>query len=320
MAEALDIFKQYEHFCKSMLDAYAVVDRTGKVVKFNQLFSALVATRPNRIKKSESFDDLLTLDMNQEPLKIIDLLEKNSPTRLDEIHGQSNENDHLNLIIGVYPLISDDETVGVFLLLRDVTAETNLQDKYKDRSSAAVTDKLTGLYNRTYFEEHLPKILERVIAEPGQDQISVIMADIDHFKKVNDTHGHQAGDFIIREVSRIFRENFRKSDIAFRYGGEEFLAILPAATAADAARMAEKVRHAAEAVYVFNDISIPITVSLGVAQLQVEKESAEEAIARADSALYHSKQNGRNLVSIHHGDGSHICANEEEADNLGVSA
>ena len=313
MAEALEIFQQYEHFCKSMLDAYAVIDRTGKVVKFNQLFAALVATRPNRIKKSESLNDLLTLSMNQQPLTTQDLLERTSPTQLDEIHGQSADNEDLNLIIGIYPLLSDGECVGTFLLLRDVTAETNLQDKYKDRSSAAVTDKLTGLYNRTYFEEHLPKILERISSEgPGQDKISVIIVDIDHFKSVNDTHGHQAGDFVIREVSKIFREKFRKSDIAFRYGGEEFLAILPAADLENAARMAEKVRQTAQAVYEFNGISIPITVSLGVAELKIGEESAETAIARADAALYYSKQNGRNLVSIHLGEDIEPRNREEE--------
>lgn len=303
---ALDLFKAHEHFAKCMLDAYAVIDTTGKIVKSNPMFAQLVGMRSRQILRADSFDDLLELSLAGNPLNIENILEHKSPTRIDEVSGKSKERDDLNLIIGVYPFISDDdEHVGAFVLIRDVTAETNLQDKYKDKATQSITDALTGLYNRAYFVEYMATQvthLEKLPADAPQKSISVIMLDIDHFKKTNDEFGHQAGDYVIKVVADIMKGAFRKTDIVCRYGGEEFLAILPGTELTGAATASEKLRKTIQDYnFTFEGSQIPITISSGVAQIQVGRESGDQTIARADAALYRSKETGRNQVSIHDG-------------------
>jgi diguanylate cyclase (GGDEF)-like protein len=130
------------------------------------------------------------------------------------------------------------------------------------------------------------------------------MIDIDHFKKVNDTYGHQAGDFVLASTAKIILAKMRSSDYVCRYGGEEFIAILPGTELAGAARAAEKIRQEiANFVYDLDGTTIPITASFGVAQLNPDKEDGKKTIARADAALYRAKQAGRNRVCIENGDG-----------------
>jgi diguanylate cyclase (GGDEF)-like protein len=137
----------------------------------------------------------------------------------------------------------------------------------------------------------------------GHRTMSLIMIDIDHFKKVNDVYGHQAGDYVIKTVAQLMRETFRKTDVVSRYGGEEFLAILPGTDVPGSLTAAEKLRtRVEEHEFVFDGKKMPIRVSSGVAQFRPTLESADETIARADSALYFSKENGRNRVSFHDGD------------------
>jgi diguanylate cyclase (GGDEF)-like protein len=160
-----------------------------------------------------------------------------------------------------------------------------------------VRDALSGLYNF----EHFKMILEAELrgTRVRRDKaVSLIMADLDHFKEVNDTFGHPAGDEVIRRFSHILRRNCRSLDIACRYGGEEFLLMLPGARLEDAGRIAEKIRRAFEAeLFQLGDEKAErrLTVSLGVASYY-GRETATELIARADRALYMAKQGGRNLV------------------------
>jgi diguanylate cyclase (GGDEF)-like protein len=303
---ALDMFRGHEHFTKCMLDAYAIVDTNGKVLKTNPLFSQLVGMRSRQILRADSFDELLEMGLAGKRLSINKILENRSPTRIDEVSGKSKDRDDLNLIIGFYPFLDDDDQlVGAFVLIRDVTAETNLQDKYKDKATQSITDALTGLYNRAYFVEYMTSQvshLEKLPETATQKSISVIMIDIDHFKKTNDVYGHQAGDYVIKVVADIMKNVFRKTDIVCRYGGEEFLTILPGTELTGAATAAEKLRKTiAEYSFEFDETKIPVTISSGVAQILVGKETGDQTIARADAALYCSKDSGRNQVSIHNG-------------------
>jgi diguanylate cyclase (GGDEF)-like protein len=302
---ALEQFKAFEHFCKCLLDAFAVVDETGRVLKCNPLFSQLVSQRTRQILKAGSLDELLKLDVAGKPLSIADMLSSPAPTRIDEVTGTATDGKTLNLIIGVYPFSQGAEKVGAFVLMRDVTAETNLQDKYKDKATQSITDPLTGLFNRAYFVDYLTSQLNTLESFPEnapQRIISVVMLDIDHFKKVNDVYGHQAGDYVIKMVADLLRKCFRKTDVVARYGGEEFLAILPGTEAAGAVVAADKLRQAVQGYkFEFEGTVIPVTISSGVAQIAIARETGTQAIARADAALYFSKQNGRNRVSLHDG-------------------
>ncbi len=298
-------FKPYEQFCKALLDGYCVVDPNGKVLKCNPLFSQILGLKTKAILKADTLDEIFTMSVAGKPLSIQEIIQSPGPTRIDEVSGKSADKEGLALILGVYPFQADEKTVGAFLLVRDVTAEANLQGKYTDKATQSVTDALTGLFNRSYFNDYLKnqvKTLESFPADAPQKMISVIMLDIDFFKKINDKYGHQAGDFVLQHTSDLMKKNFRKTDVVARYGGEEFLAILPGTDLDGAAVASDKLRESIQNyVYDFNGTIIPVTMSSGVAQIQIGSETGEQAIARADQALYFSKQSGRNRVSIHDG-------------------
>ena len=161
----------------------------------------------------------------------------------------------------------------------------------------SVIDQLTGLHNRRYMITQLQQLMQRAVH--GQHPLSVMMADIDHFKIVNDTHGHQAGDDVLREIGKRFLAHVRPTDIVCRTGGEEFIVIMPDTPGERACAAAERIRHAvaAEVFPVLGGaLNLAITVSAGIATLQDQVESIDDLIHRADSALYQAKSGGRNRV------------------------
>lgn len=160
----------------------------------------------------------------------------------------------------------------------------------------AATDPLTGLSNRRHIEPQLAG--ETASANRHDSTFSILMADLDHFKQVNDTHGHDVGDEVLREVARRMRALLRTEDRPVRWGGEEFLVLLTNTDAEQAGVVAEKIRRAiAEAPIECNGASIDITISLGVAEYRGEHDPLE-IIRRADRALYQAKDEGRNRVCM----------------------
>ncbi len=158
----------------------------------------------------------------------------------------------------------------------------------------AITDKLTGVYNRRAFDLFMSQILRE--SERNQEHLSLILMDIDHFKQVNDTLGHLAGDKTIQEVVRVTRGMIRNADIICRWGGEEFLLIMRGCDEADGMRMAEKIRTAVEAQAIYYEgRKITVTVSLGVAE-NIKGDRDDILLSRTDRALYLAKQAGRNCV------------------------
>lgn len=172
-------------------------------------------------------------------------------------------------------------------------ANLNLRETLRQQS---IRDALTGLFNRRYLDETLQR--ETLRAQRSGATIGVIMLDIDHFKKFNDTYGHEAGDVVLQRVGKLLQSHVRGEDIACRYGGEEFTLILPGAALEIARERAEHVRQEAATLRVqFGGQSLPpITFSLGVALFPAHGESSEAVLQAADAALYHAKQNGRNRV------------------------
>jgi diguanylate cyclase (GGDEF)-like protein len=160
-------------------------------------------------------------------------------------------------------------------------------------ADAATMDGLTGLYTREVFDQWIAKAVAegRRYAYP----ISMLMADIDDFKMINDTHGHQTGDDVLKCIGSDFTENLRASDFAARYGGEELVAVLPHTTRDAAVKVAEKIRQAVSER--FNN-NLGVTISIGVAGWREESMNAPaELIQAADGALYAAKQAGKNCVS-----------------------
>ena len=163
--------------------------------------------------------------------------------------------------------------------------------------SMAYTDALTEVFNRRYMSAHLDRAIME-IAEHGKT-VSAIIFDIDHFKRVNDTHGHHAGDEVLKEVARRVSESLRDTDMVARYGGEEFVVVLPDSDPEVALSVAERLRCLVSHPAVRLDdgsLEIPITVSLGVASTTDPLETQDSLISRADRALYVAKNLGRNRV------------------------
>ena len=162
----------------------------------------------------------------------------------------------------------------------------------------AIRDPLTGLYNRRYMEEALARELRR--AQHGQHPLSVMMFDLDHFKIFNDTAGHQAGDHVLKYVSELLEGRTRREDIPCRYGGEEFVLILPGAPIHVAARRALEFRETIrESTIAYEGKALGrITVSIGVACFPQHGATGAELVGAADSALYRAKQEGRDRVII----------------------
>jgi len=177
----------------------------------------------------------------------------------------------------------------------DICAAAIQNASYFDRmKQLAYVDGLTGIHNRRYFEMRIVEELER--AGRFQGRMSVIMVDIDNFKRVNDEFGHLLGDEVLRLVAGILKQQLRKSDLLCRYGGEEFALVVPETTGENAVRVAEKLRRQVENHH-FPGVPRPVTISCGVADYPTHGISRDEVVAAADNALYTAKQAGRNRVT-----------------------
>lgn len=201
------------------------------------------------------------------------------------------------------PLMSaTGEVSHLCLLVYDVTDNAihkkELEKVNADLAILSQTDGLTKLYNRNHWQQCIEAEFKRYTR--SQHSSSLVMLDIDHFKKVNDSYGHLVGDDVIRHLAKLIREQVRETDVTGRYGGEEFVILLADTHIEDAVVFAERLRKTVEdSVVIYNDIEIKYTVSLGIAEVEPTFKSVSQWLEYVDNALYQSKENGRNKVTIH---------------------
>jgi diguanylate cyclase (GGDEF)-like protein len=168
---------------------------------------------------------------------------------------------------------------------------------YEKVESLAATDALTGLYNRRYFESALSREMAR--AERTATKVALLVLDIDHFKSFNDTYGHAMGDLVLRKVAVVLAGALRKADVLARFGGEEFVVVLPQATEQGALESAERLRESVEHAGIHpGGPRKHVTVSIGVALFPDDAGTGEDLLKTADEALYDAKRSGRNRVSL----------------------
>jgi len=220
------------------------------------------------------------------------------------------QNLHIRSLLCI-PMSVRDQVLGVMTVTSLRKAAFNAEDEellsflgssiVRDLENArlyqlAITDSLTKVFNRQYLLHRLPDEIERF--KRYGDPFSVILFDVDHFKRLNDAHGHHAGDAVLRALAESVQEDLRESDALVRYGGEEFLILLPKADLAAATLIAERIRSdVANHHFRYLNIDLRITVSLGVGQYDAN-ESEAPFVHRIDLALYDAKSKGRNCVAL----------------------
>lgn len=215
------------------------------------------------------------------------------PNNCSEISGQFNFSEeildeiqkNIEEIISNFPVPEDNKL--------DVIKKINFM--YSQTRYLSLTDALTGLYNRRHFNAELEREFMRSKRYGGNLCIAII--DIDFFKKINDTYGHLCGDYVLKEVAYLILENFRKTDMVFRYGGEEFVVIMTETSLENSLIPLERLRKTIENNnFIYKDQKITVTVSIGVEANQTD--TTDEFLNNADKALYQAKQNGRNQTVL----------------------
>lgn len=186
------------------------------------------------------------------------------------------------------------ELLSPLLLLASVTALCWAMMRSETAQRAgAIVDPLTGMFNRKGLAQRLEALQHQ--AALTRSSVAAIMCDLDRFKEVNDTYGHETGDIVLREAAYSLRSSLRPFDTAFRFGGEEFLVLLAATDIDEAEAIAERIRRKVESA---RPGGLPVTISVGVAYAEGLRVSSADLVARADAALYRSKADGRNRVTV----------------------
>jgi diguanylate cyclase (GGDEF)-like protein len=228
---------------------------------------------------------------------------------------QASLKSHLTL-----PLVIDGEIIGCISINSDQANMYNVPrlqffsvfgyqmaaslkhiQRFSTVKREAIYDTLTNLFNRRHFEERLSAETQK--AFESESNLSIIMVDIDHFKKVNDTFGHDGGDKVLREIASLLKNSVRQHDTVARYGGEEFVLLLPGAPLDPTNMVAERIRRSVENTpFDMGQTKIRITISLGISNFPIHRmKSKEELVKMADLALYDAKRGGRNRVCIFKG-------------------
>ena len=193
-------------------------------------------------------------------------------------------------------VLQDGDLVKIGRTIFKFLAGSNIENAYHEEIYRLTTvDGLTQIFNKRYFLETLEREISR--AHRYHRDLSLILFDIDHFKEVNDTFGHLAGDSVLKQMAAVLKHRIRREDIISRYGGEEFAIILPEISGANAALFAEKIRKLVEkTTFKFEDTKIPVTVSVGVATMDETVQDVTAFLHLVDRKLYQAKAEGRNRV------------------------
>lgn len=289
-------------------DTVSNLDILSGLLTQYDIIDALSGKEALEILKEETID-LILLDImmpNMDGFEVCDILKKDPKTKNIPIIFITALTDETT-IEHAYEIGASDYITKPFKpkeLLAKVKRELHIQnlidtlEKSKiELELLASTDPLTKLYNRRYFTESSTQIVN--LCKRNKDDLSIIIIDIDNFKAINDTYGHKVGDEVIIDIANKLLKDQRKSDISCRFGGEEFVILLPNTSYKIALSMAERLRTMVENTKLnLENKTITYTISLGVSNVDFERESSiEESLKRADRALYYSKENGKNQVN-----------------------
>jgi len=286
----------------SIRDPFCIIDRNYTIVRANAAYAQL---------KNRTVEDLIDrtcFQVLQDRNEVCDgcvirkTLQSSDPCAKEKKVTLSN-GETTWLEIYTYPLLDESsELTHVIEYTRDVTdrkkSEEDRRRLIERLEYLSKVDGLTGLLNRRALAEQLEYETDR--AKRYGSELSIILCDLDNLKEINDTYGHLAGDTTLQLVSAALRNSLRNADIAGRYGGDEFLVIVPQTSVGGASSIAEKIKNAVAMTEVRIDdhIRVPISVSIGVASLKTPSETMDNFVSRVDAALYSSKNSGRNRITV----------------------
>lgn len=261
----------------------------------------------NIIRVSGHTLDLLNFDKNEILNKNINILfnedifgpvykynNQKQPKKYNDIEIIGNNDIRIPTKITLIPICDNkfNDFLGAALVIQDISIEYELRRKNKQLQEQTIRDGLTKLYNHKYSMEIIEKEINKLNSEVDKRELSLMMIDIDYFKNVNDTQGHLFGDYVLETLAQILEKNINDNGYVGRFGGEEFIVILPEMGINKALEIGEKIRSSIEK-YKFNN-DLKLTVSIGIKQCR--NESSEQLIKNADDLLYKAKQNGRNRI------------------------
>ncbi|BAH74465.1 putative signaling protein [Solidesulfovibrio magneticus RS-1] len=292
---ARELLKQANNYNRSLFeintDPIMAIDREGVITDANKSTETITGLSRTELigrKFSSLFTDDQKADQGLQDTLLYSSI-KNHELEFTNINGK---NTHAIFNFSVFK----DETgisTGIFSAARDITERKIMEERLKEM---ATTDSLTGLNNRQHFLEHSSILFE--MAKRHKANLSIALFDIDHFKQVNDTWGHEAGDLVLRELSKLALNCFRSSDIIGRIGGEEFAVIMPETDKEEAILASERFRKLVESTkFEYENDLLNITVSIGIAQFDPNTNTTINDLTKiSDDALYTAKANGRNMV------------------------
>ena len=290
-------------------DMPATVDRISRTLSLHHSIQVEADAQEALFTAAEGDYDLAIVSLSLagvDALRLCSQLRSLDRTRTLPILVVADPNDTPRLMRGldlgvndylVRPIDRNEMLARVRTQVRRKRFSDRLRDSVQMTIEMAVIDGLTGLHNRRYLERHLAMLVQQAAAR--SKPLSLLLLDIDHFKVVNDSRGHAAGDEVLREFSRRVRKAVRNIDLACRLGGEEFVIAMPDTDAALALLVGERIRQkiAGERFRVSDGASLEITVSIGISSLEGREDTPERLLKRADEALYRAKREGRNRVA-----------------------
>ena len=290
--------RQAEETARALLNATTdlaiLIDSKGKILAINETAARRLSQNNADMMHKNLYDILPTALAVQRKTRIAQVLDVGDPLQFEDDYEGTI---YLNSIYPVFDRRGEIQSLAYYS--RDITAqrqiEQALRESEKRYRELSITDGLTKLYNSRHFYTSLQLEMER--ANRYHRALSLLMIDIDDFKKFNDTYGHLAGDKVLAQTGTVIRNALREADTGYRYGGEEFVLILPETGGPGAVRVAERIRIELAAMQIkpLANTRRQITASMGISELRA-KDTMSEFVRRADNNLYAAKTEGKNRV------------------------
>ncbi len=282
------IISTYQDLSRSISDNNDIISRLTRRLQTTLDCGDIIEMFASEVEKLVSFDQLKHEASNQQPI----LIGQKAGVHSCQYNLTMDETDLGSITFSRKKRFIEEELLIIERLASTLVFPLRNAKLYQAALQSALKDELTGCGNKRALDASLHR--EAELATRHDTPLSILMLDVDHFKHINDTYGHVAGDSVLRDLAATIKKCARGSDLCFRYGGEEFLLILDDTDANQAIKVAERIRVSVEQhTYLHKGKIIPVTISLGASTF-TQSETLDNLKERADNALYNAKQNGRN--------------------------